>query len=302
MKDPPIKVTETEEEDGVTPKKQWTIETPCDDCRGTYEVTLTANYNKVDLVASQSFKLVIIDQCEPSKFTVPSTAAIEWKWHIADTEEIFKLPKVATVPARCEITYEVTIPKALKDVATYNDKGGLVLDGFTSGSNLGDYKFKVQVITPAGFVLDKAKYEVAFSLKAQKKKTPQELLSTVAAATGVLGVASGVAASAAAAAGSAGRPRPPRPGRPAPGPAPAKPAVKVDTGVSATGGTASIEPATGVSATGDTASIEPSTAGGSESFDIDAGSSSSAEASAEFEGGDFGEADASAEVSVDFDG
>lgn len=94
-----------------------------------YEVTLTANYNKVDLVASQTFKLTIIDQCEPSKFTVPAVSDIEWKWHIADNDETFTLPKIATVPARCEITYAVTIPKALKDVATYDKKGGLVLAG-----------------------------------------------------------------------------------------------------------------------------------------------------------------------------
>lgn len=127
MLKPPIKVTETDDDDK---KKQWTIDTACDDCRGVYEVTLTANYNKVDLVASQTFKLTIIDQCEPSKFTVPAAVSgVEWKWHIADTEETFMLPKIATVPARCEITYAVTIPKALKDVATYDKKGGLVLTG-----------------------------------------------------------------------------------------------------------------------------------------------------------------------------
>lgn len=125
-----------------------------------------AKWKGYKLTPSWDQKITITDQCEPiSKHTLPAAPKKNPKWTMGGNSLEIKLLKVVTVPSRCKLTFAVTIPKELKDVAKVNKAGDIVLAGRPKKPIKADtYTFKIQAKSPRGVVIDKAVFDMSVDI------------------------------------------------------------------------------------------------------------------------------------------
>lgn len=186
------------------------------------------------------------------------------------------MPALTVVPSKCKITYVITIPKAIKDIASVDDNGDIKIGGAAKPDMAGKYDFTVQAKSPKGVEIPGAKYTLKFTLvNAKKKEGGGELITTIS-------TIGSVAATAASASAAARGPRGPRPSGPRPSP------VKVDGGSVSIDGTKPGKPGGKVEGGGKVDGKGPDgKSGGGESFDVEGGGG--AEGEGDFGGSDFGE-------------
>lgn len=105
------------------------------------------------------------------------------------------VPALTVAPSTCKITYVITIPKAIKDIATVKDDGDIKIGGATLPDMIGKHEFSVQVKTPGGVEIEGAKYTINLTiLKAEKKEKGGELITTVSTLGAIASSAAGAAA------------------------------------------------------------------------------------------------------------
>lgn len=253
----------------VDSKKSWKIETDGKAYAGTYHLVLTASYDGTALSKTQTIVLTIQEECEPPTVKLPDVSKASYKWAPGQAPLTIKVPALTLTPTTCKITYVVTIPKALKDLAKVSaENGDIMVAGAAPPTLVGKYKFTVQGKTAGGILIEAGKYELEFELKEAKKKPAGDLVTTVTSVAN-------------AAATAARGPRGPRPTR---GGGPKLPG-KTGGGTTPTGG----DSGTGKGPGGKDGGKGPGgDKGGKDSFDVDGGGEGGKD---EFGGSDFAEGD-----------